>query len=220
VDGWRLRQGKRAVNVPVTVCYVDGFNLFHGLRDLGTPAYKWLCLRTLAQSYLKPGDVLQRVIYFTAIADWNPDKARRHRKYIAALEARGIEVVKSRFQRVDKHCRSYSRYCAFQEEKETDVALACRVLIDATTAVAEKQIIVTADTDQVPLFRHIREQCPKVHLFLAAPPGRLRRAYALRDLAHAYDEIHPQRLGACLLPRNVSDTSGKLVAVCPAKYLP
>lgn len=209
------------VNVSSALCYVDGFNLYHAIDELKTPHLKWLDLWVLAQSFLRPDEKLRGVVYFTAVADWNPDKARRHRKYISALRARGVEVVESRFQRVTKPCRAWGRSCPFQEEKETDVALASRVLVDAfTRARLAKQIVVTADTDHVPMFKHLRASCPEIHLMLAIPPGRSTRAHALRANATTHIDIHPTRLGGCLLPRNVANNIGKIVATCPADYAP
>lgn len=214
----RLRKGAAAVNMKRAICYVDGLNLYHSISELQQPRLKWLDLWTLAQSFLTCGETLKTVVYFTAVADWQPDKARRHRRYIAALRERGVEIVQSRFQRVTKSCRTQSRSCRFQEEKETDVALASRVLVDALAGLAEKQIVVTADTDHVPMFRHVRAAAPSIDLTLAVPPGRLSRARALRAVACNYAEIHVARLSGCLLARNVMDATGKTVAVCPAEY--
>jgi hypothetical protein len=208
-----------AVNVKRAICYVDGLNLYHSIRALQTPHLKWLDLWTLAQSFLSAEEELQAVIYFAAVADWNPGKARRHRSYIAALRERQVEVVLSRFQRVQRSCKAQSRACAFQEEKETDVALATRVLVDALTGLVAKQIVITADSDHVPMFKHVRAVAPTSELVLAVPPGRLSRVHSLRAVASSYIQIHPSRLGACLLPRNVINTAGKTVAACPADYL-
>jgi hypothetical protein len=202
------------------ICYVDGLNLYHSISELKKPQLKWLDLWTLAQSFLSTEDELQGVVYFTAVADWNPGKARRHRTYIAALPERHVEVVLSRFQRVVKSCKTQVRSCPFQEEKETDVALASRVLVDALTGLVEKQIVITADTDHVPMLRHVRAVAPTTELVLAIPPGRLSRARALCAVASSYVEIQPARLSACLLPRNVMNAAGKTVAACPADYLP
>lgn len=206
-------------NTNRTFCYVDGFNLYHAIRELHSPHLKWLDLWALAQSFLTQNDELMNVVYFTAVADWNPEKARRHRAYIAALRARGVEVVQSRFQKAVKVCSTWNRSCAFHEEKETDVAFATRALADALNGGADKQVMITADTDHVPLLKLLRTIRPHLHLLLAAPPGRLRRANALRIHAGRTIEIQPQRLGACLLPRNVRDCEGRKVAVCPADYL-
>ena len=125
----------------------------------------------------------------------------------------------SRFQRVQRSCKTQSRVCAFQEEKETDVALATRVLVDALTGLVAKQIVITADSDHVPMFKHVRAVAPTSELVLAVPPGRLSRVHSLRAVASSYIEIHPARLGASLLPRNVLNAAGKTVAACPADYL-
>src|SRR5512139_158570 len=103
-----------AVNVKRAICYVDGLNLYHSIRALQKPYLKWLDLWTLAQSFLSADEELQAVVYFAAVADWNADKARRHRTYIAALRERGVEVVLSRFQRVQRSCKMQARACAFQ----------------------------------------------------------------------------------------------------------
>jgi hypothetical protein len=208
-----------AVNVTNAICYVDGFNLYHSIDALRDPTLKWLDLRALAHSFLSIGDELRGVVYFTAIADWSAEKARRHRSYIAALRARDVEIVLSRFQKVSKVCARWDRACPFREEKETDVALASRVLVDALTGVASKQVIVTADTDHVPMLRHVRSARPNAQLVLAVPPGRISRARALCLHATNYREIQPGRLRACRLPQHVSNSHGVRVASCPPEYM-
>lgn len=79
-------------------CYVDGFNLYHAIDALGRPELKWLSLMALAKSFLGKNDSIISVTYFTAVMRWNPAKAQRHREYIAALAASGVEVIESRFR--------------------------------------------------------------------------------------------------------------------------
>jgi hypothetical protein len=112
-------------------CYIDGFNLYHAISDLGRPELKWLSLKALAKSYLERQDTLAGVTYFTAVQKRFAEKARRHVAYIDALRATGVEVVESRFTKAKKYCSSYGRYCSFDFEKQTDVAFAVRVLSDA-----------------------------------------------------------------------------------------
>jgi uncharacterized LabA/DUF88 family protein len=201
------------------ICYVDGFNLFHGIKELQEPVLKWLDLWTLAQSLVTQSDVLTGVIYFTAVADWNPEKAARHRKYIAALRTRNVEIVQSRFQKVTRQCMKQSRNCPFQEEKETDVGLATRVLADVFNGKAEKAVVISADTDQAPLFRQIKLNRPNVKIVVCGTAERLSRARVLQQLADEHKVIGRERLLAALLPRTVKTDTGKVVASCPAKYL-
>lgn len=43
--------------------YVDGFNLYFGLRERYGRKYLWLDLQVLAASLLRPGQSLERVRY-------------------------------------------------------------------------------------------------------------------------------------------------------------
>jgi uncharacterized LabA/DUF88 family protein len=201
-------------------CYIDGFNLYHAVRALGRPELKWLNLRTLARSYAAAEDQLVRVVYFTAILQWDQSKAKRHLEYITALRASGVEVVLSHFQKVSKYCRLNARYCNFHEEKETDVALALRVFSDAAAGVADRIILVTADSDQVPLVKHVRVAYPQTSIEIAAPPGRRQYARELCSVASNHGEITEGRLRTCFLPNEVHDARGRVVARCPAKYSP
>lgn len=203
-----------------TSYYVDGFNLYHAIAPLARPELKWLNLRALAASFLSSEDTLAEVAYFTAMLMWNAEKCRRHRAYIDALSAYGVTVVESKFIKSNRFCRQYERYCNFHEEKQTDVALAVKVLRDAQGGSIERAILVTADSDQIPLVRELRESFPTLSVEIAAPPGRMREARELCSIASRFSEISPGRLRTCLLPRNVTDREGRIVAVCPARYLP
>lgn len=48
------------------IVYVDGFNLYYGLKTQGWRRYYWLDVRLLAQNLLRSGQVLAMVRYFTA----------------------------------------------------------------------------------------------------------------------------------------------------------
>jgi uncharacterized LabA/DUF88 family protein len=201
-------------------CYVDGFNLYHGIEALGRPDLKWLNLMALARSFLEKQDILESVTYFTAVMKWNPGKAQRHSTYIEALKASGVKVVESRFQKNNKFCHSYDRYCDFYEEKRTDVAFAVRVISDAQLGLTDRILLLTADSDQIPLVEQVREQCPLISIEIVAPPGRMRQARELCDAASRFHEASAGRLGTCRFPRNVADDTGRIVARCPTSYTP
>jgi hypothetical protein len=59
------------------VAYVDGFNLYYGLKSGYGRRYHWLDLQRLASSLLRPGQELRAVHYFTARAYGNSDGERR-----------------------------------------------------------------------------------------------------------------------------------------------
>jgi hypothetical protein len=95
--------------MPNVTCYVDGFNLYHALDALDEPRFKWLNLKALAETFLRPGEALQCVAYFSALMVWDREKMMRHRAYIAALKSVGVEPVLSKFQKTRKHCATMKR---------------------------------------------------------------------------------------------------------------
>lgn len=200
--------------------YVDGFNLYHAINGLQQPPLKWLNLRELAISFLEKQDTLVGVTYFTARMVWHPEKHQRHREYINALIAHDVAVVESKFLRTNKYCKAYMRYCDFFEEKQTGVAFAVRVLSDAYVGLMERAILVTADSDQVPLVRELATSFPALEVHIAAPPRRMREARDLCSIATRHSEISAGRLAACRMARSVVDQTGRVVARCPANYLP
>lgn len=201
--------------------YVDGFNLYHAMAENARPEVKWLNLKELATGFLRPGDTLEVVCYFTAIQQFAAPKASRHRRYIDALKAVGVEVVNSNFQKVSKFCRDNDRNCRFIEEKRTDVALATRYLRDSLQGAVDRVVLVTADSDQIPAVESIQVHCPTVELCLAIPVGREGQCRELKEMfTTAAIRLTEGRLLACRLPQHVYGPTGKLVASCPLEYMP
>lgn len=201
--------------------YVDGFNLYHAIAELGSPKLKWVNLLTLAKSFLKDGETIGDVYFFTAVVDWNNGKNVRHNAYVDALEAVGVRVIRGTFKNAPRHCPAKNIVCPDREEKQTDVAIATQMVADALTGKFSRAILVTADTDQIPTIKTIKELCPSVELTLAAPPGRLHMA---RDLGQRFDpnqrkEISVGHLQTCLLPRVVCDIDGTAVVYRPESYV-
>src|ERR1700722_12816362 len=91
--------------------YIDGFNLYHAIDALKDNRLKWINFRALGQTFIKPGEILHRVIFFTAILTWEKEKQQRHKNYIKAQKAVGVEVVESNFRRIHRHCRVMDRNC-------------------------------------------------------------------------------------------------------------
>ena len=198
--------------------YVDGFNLYHAIDELGKPQLKWLNLYTLGKSLLREGEHLAKVHYFTALVDWNIHKKMRHLDYIKALESNGVVVTRGSFKAIDKHCPQNRCMCPFHEEKQTDVGIAVQMLADAMTGVFTRGILLTADTDQIPTIKMIRSQCPSVSLTWLAPPARMAFAREIGDLLPDRSELSEGQIGTCRLPGIVKDAGGKLVCTCPNEY--
>jgi hypothetical protein len=105
-------------------CYIDGFNLYHSIDDLGKPHLKWVDLWALAQSLCRPGETLVKVAYFSAYATWRPDAYARHRQYVAALQNSGVECHMARFSEQSARCHSAERLgSVMKKRKPTSISL-------------------------------------------------------------------------------------------------
>ncbi len=111
-----------------SVAYIDGFNLYHAISDLGCNHLKWVDLWKLCSEFVASKDELQRVLYFSAFAYWLPTAEARHREYVAALRASGVEPMIGRFKERDRNCRTCGASWKHHEEKETDVSIGTRLL--------------------------------------------------------------------------------------------
>lgn len=198
--------------------YIDGFNLYHAIDDLNDDYLKWVNLHKLMETFVEEGEILEKTFYFTSILHWNPQKQQRHKVYIAALRAAGVVVHEATFKRGGKHCHRFQRTCPFYEEKQTDVAIAVSILADAYAGAFHRAILVTADTDQIPMVRHFKQQFPDKKMSLVTPPERLGQARELGNLLPDRYELKAGRIATCRLPRDVFDAMGKKVATMPAKY--
>lgn len=204
---------------PKKVCvYVDGFNLYHAVAVMNDQRLKWLNFHSLAESFLRPNESLVRVYFFTAILKWDPPKQIRHKNFIAAQADVGVEIVEANFKRVRKHCHAMQQWCKHYEEKQTDVAIATTLLEDAISGDVDRAILITADSDQVPLVKSIRRLFPRIRITLSAPPGRADLARELGGVVHERKPLTLGRLHAHRLPRDVKNAKGKTVASMPALY--
>ena len=68
-------------NVQRAVGYIDGFNLYHAIAALEQPHLKWVDLWALVASFLREGQELTAVNYYSAYVTWMPDKFRRQRPF-------------------------------------------------------------------------------------------------------------------------------------------
>ncbi len=59
------------------IAYIDGFNLYFGMKDKGWRRYYWLNLQKLCKNLLKSNQKLITTKYFTARITDPPDKQKR-----------------------------------------------------------------------------------------------------------------------------------------------
>lgn len=155
--------------------------------------------------------------FFTAVLRWDAAKQKRHVNYLAALRAVDVRIHESRFTKVDRKCKAFGNTCSFHEEKQTDVGIAVKMVSDAMSGRADRLILLTADSDQIPTAKFIRS-LSTTSLTLMYPPNRGSQSRDLGNHIPDRHEITPGRLGTCVFPRTVKDAQGKAVAFRPALY--
>jgi uncharacterized LabA/DUF88 family protein len=200
--------------------YIDGFNFYHAVSNLNQPHLKWVDLFKLAQLLARPSETVVAVKYFSAFATWLPDSYRRHRHYVQALQAQGVETIIAHFKKKTIKCNKCKKEWISREEKETDVRLALNFLADAEDDLFDRGMLLTVDSDLVPVVEMVKTGHPSKKITVVAPPKRYQYGRHLQQVAHNYFGVGPDKLEQALLPEVVySVTDGKNV-IRPQEYAP
>lgn len=98
-----MSRGEGGIPGHRTIVYIDGYNLYNGVRDAHGRKYLWLNLTRFALSLLSdPRQTLTAVKYFTSQAPGNTDSAKRQQTY-RYIPACHESAHRQRFA----HARSY-----------------------------------------------------------------------------------------------------------------
>ena len=192
------------------VGYIDGFNLFFGLRDSGLRRYYWLNPELLIQNLMKPWQTLAGVRYFSARispSPGDPDKHLRQQTYLEAVETlAGVEAIYGHYLSKPKQCRTCGAQWQQAEEKMTDVNIAVRLLADAMDDAFDTAMIVSADSDLVPPVEAVRARFPAKRIIIASPPKR--HSVRLAAAANSSFTIGRKKLQDSQLPEQIAKPDG------------
>lgn len=199
--------------------YVDGFNLYHAIKNLKNSHLKWLNLRSLAEKFIdKKTEVINKVYYFSAVAK-HLDQAiqSRHSAYISALESQNIEYVAGNFKL--KMIKNGRQKIPKYEEKETDVNIAIHIVRDAFMSNCDKMLVITNDTDITPALKMALKCNQKLQIKVLTPPT-YKLHYTLKTIVKQKKPIVllKEHLERSLLPEQITLPSGKLIKI-PKAYL-
>lgn len=198
--------------------FIDGFNLYHAIKKLRQPQFKWLNLYALMQRLISGHpERIENIYYFSAYASWLPQQQKRHQIYVGALENSGVKVVLGQFKLKDAKCQGCNFQWKKHEEKESDVNLALHVLNDAHRDLYDRAYIVSRDSDMKPAIEMVRQQFPKKEIFIVAPPG-LGNSSDLISVATGKRGIKQKQLNGCLFPERIFDSNNNMIAECPPEW--
>jgi uncharacterized LabA/DUF88 family protein len=143
------------------VAYVDGFNLYHGLKEAGWRRYYWLNLRTMCQLLLRDDQTLEDVKYFTSRVRNPEDKRRRQTAYLMALkQVAAIAPYEGKYSIETHTCPLCTGRYTTPVEKMTDVNMGIEIVTDAFLDAYDAAWVVSADRDLLPAIWKVRRLFP------------------------------------------------------------
>jgi uncharacterized LabA/DUF88 family protein len=167
------------------ITYIDGFNLYFGIRreaikrgsldapDPGWYRYMWLDLNAMCNRMLTNRQQLVAIKYFTAPITGSMGKQGRQNAYLDAIRTLPlIEITFGRFEPDRKECDKCGHPAYHPQEKKTDVNIATALICDALEEKYDTAIIVTGDSDLVPAIEAVKTLRPDKRFVAAFPPNR------------------------------------------------
>lgn len=191
--------------------YIDGFNLYYGMKDEGWRRYYWLDVVALSKRLLKPGQELATTHYFTARIKGASATQKRQGLYLEALETLAdLEIHYGHYLAKLRTCQQCGTSWQIHEEKMTDVNIAVQLLADAHDHVFDCAVVLSGDSDLTPPIREILRRYPSKRVIVAFPPKR--RSDQLRKAASAAFTIGRTTLQNSQLPDNITKPDGFTLA--------
>ena len=227
--------GIREVYPPVTYAYVDALNLYHRMQNYITReidpwdvSLKYVDLRKLLSLYIPEGSCLEKIYFFTSSpTHLGSDKVAHHRLYCKVLQGYcKIKVVEGFFA-----TKQSSMYCknrkvevkepcvkTSNEEKQTDVSLALQVLRDVLVDKPNNIMLLTNDSDFVPVIHHVKSESYETRIKWIVPPqgskkqlsGNILKALKKNKERLQRTIIKKKHLELCMLPDEL-EIEGKII---------
>jgi len=192
------------------IAYVDGFNLYYGLREMKWKRYYWLNIQDTISRLLRPDQVLVRTKYFTSIVSQPPDKHRRQGDFLEALgRLSDLRIYLGHYLSDTITCRSCGHTYQAHHEKMTDVNITVELMSDAYRDQFDVALLISADSDLVGAVKAVRQLFPDKRIVVVFPPARF--SNALKIAASAHLSIWRSLLAKCQFPAQVVKADGTIL---------
>lgn len=177
----RLTDSNDAVKMPGmpkairVMAYIDGFNLYFGIRDADLKRYLWLDLPMLAHNLLIGGQELALTKYFTSRVSGPSGKQERQSIYLDALgmiPSDRLQIFYGKYMENPRTCQKCHMEDLVPSEKMTDVNIAVEMLTDAYQDRFDTALLISADSDLHAPVSKIRSLFPQKKVVVAFPPER------------------------------------------------
>ena len=192
--------------------YVDGFNLYYGMKSKGWRRFYWVDLAALSTRLLRDDQALVGVRYFTArISGSQREKERRQATYLQALVTLpNLTIHYGHFLRKIRKCTNCGTVWLVHEEKMTDVNISVKLLGDAQDDTFDTALVVSGDSDLAGPVEEVLARYAGKRVIVVFPPGR--HSERLRRAASGAFTLGRKLLKDSQLPDKVAGTHGSVVA--------
>ncbi len=189
------------------IVYIDGFNLYFGLKEKKWERYYWLNLQKLAKNLLKDDQKLIETKYFTSRISSPPDKVKRQGTFIEALETlENFRIFYGHYLTNYIECSKCGNIILKPNEKMTDVNIAVEMLTDAFKDRFDRAILISADSDLSAPIRKVKQLFREKKIVVAFPPARF--SFELKSIAHASFTIGRKKIADSVFPNEVQKPDG------------
>lgn len=188
------------------IVYIDGYNLYYGLRTKGWKWAYWLNLQALAQRLLKPHQSLVEIKYFTTIVKRPQGRHHRQAVFLEALQTLpNLRILYGHFLSSPVTCTKCGHTHELHHEKMTDVNIAVELLTDSLQDQLDTALLISADSDLVGVIKKVRDLFAK-RVIAVFPPAR--HSNALKHACNGFVYIGRNVLAKCLFPEEIIKPDG------------
>ncbi len=189
------------------IAYVDGYNLYYGLRAKGWRRFYWLNVQAMVEHLLKPDQTLVTVKYFTTIVKHPADRNKRQMVFLEALRTLSdFEIYYGHFLSDRVVCRNCGYTYETYHEKMTDVNISVQLMSDVFQDRFDVVLIISADSDLVGPVQAVRRLSRDKRVIVAFPPERF--SSALKRIADGHLFINRDVLAKSQFPDAIAKPAG------------
>jgi len=189
------------------IAYIDGYNLYYGLRSRKWQRFYWLNLQEMVRCLLKADQTLVRTKYFTSIVADPPDQHDRQAIYLDALRTlSNFAIFYGRFLDDTTTCRKCGHSWPSPHEKMTDVNIAVELMTDAFQNRFDVALLVSGDSDLVALVRAVHRLFHRKRIVSVFPPNRSSKA--LKKASDAFVHVTRHVMVRSVFPDRVIKPDG------------
>jgi uncharacterized LabA/DUF88 family protein len=199
----------KGLNMERIIAYIDGYNLYHGLKSKGWKWAYWLNIHLMIENLLGSRQNLQLTKYFTTRVSEPEDKRLRQQRFLEALSTiPEIKFFYGKYIPDTITCRQCGHTYTTYHEKMTDVNIAIEMMTDALKNRFDSSVLVSGDSDLVNLVHRVKDLFNK-KVIIVFPPKRKPRN--LRRAADVIVDIDAQLLSKSLFPVEVTKSDGYIL---------